>query len=194
MLNIRQLLSDHFKPNTVDSPAVSSPTLGGRPTLCISEAGLFGHRRRNAASCLRRLQRLHLCIRPNWSRKILHDDGKTGAWAAGHHPTGERLNWETSALRAGLKLHHLITCVITYLVAILLDYLHNCLLSYFSAHLLVYLPTDLLVYSIPCILAHSFAYLVKYLLICSYTYLYAHLFTYLLRYLLAHLLANLVIC
>lgn len=132
------VLNSRFTCRLIPSFIISivSLTLGGGPVLCISEAGVFGHRRRNAASRLRRLQRLHLCVWPNRSRKVLHHDGQTGTRAAGHHPTGERD--QTRHLGLGLNYIRLYTCGVGYLLTILLDYLHTCLLSCRPAHLLVY--------------------------------------------------------
>ena len=56
--------------------------------LCVSEAGVQWHRRGDAASCLRRLQRLHICIRPDGSGQKLHHDGTTGERRTRDHTSG----------------------------------------------------------------------------------------------------------
>lgn len=64
--------------------------------LCVPGAGVQGHWRGDAASCFWRLQRVHICIRPDGSRQKLHHDGTTGEGPARNHPPGK----ETLLLKA----------------------------------------------------------------------------------------------
>lgn len=69
--------------------ALTVPTARGHQ-LCVPDAGVQGHRRGDAASCLWRLQRVYIRIRPDRSRQKLHHDGPTGTRPAGNHTSGKR--------------------------------------------------------------------------------------------------------
>ena len=56
--------------------------------LRVAEAGVPRHRRGDAAARLRGLQRVHLRLRADRGRQVLHHDGQAGEGPAGHHPAG----------------------------------------------------------------------------------------------------------
>lgn len=59
-----------------------------RPLLCITEPCVQRHRKGNARACFWGLQRLHLCLRPDWSWQILHHDGQAGGGTGRNHSHG----------------------------------------------------------------------------------------------------------
>jgi len=59
-----------------------------RGAVCKSEACVWRHRYWDVATRHWRIQRLYLCIRTDWSRQELHDDGQVGAWTTRHYTTG----------------------------------------------------------------------------------------------------------
>lgn len=170
--------------NTFGSPVISCPNdvlisalLGGGPMFCVSETGVFGHRRRNAASCLRRLQCLYLCVRTNRRGKILHDDGQAGTRAAGHHPTGETgETWRHPSSGLGFN------CIPNYSPLWLITYLFSCLITCILGYCLH------TTYSVPCVLSHSLACIPKYMRIYLLIYLHACSHTFLLTWWLTCLL------
>lgn len=56
--------------------------------LRLPEAGISGHWRGDAAARLRGLQCVHIRLRADRGRQVLHHDGQAGEGPAGHHPTG----------------------------------------------------------------------------------------------------------
>ena len=77
---------------TLSVSFISSTAWGHQ--LCVPAAGVQGHRRGDVASCLWRLQCVHICIRPDRIGKKLHHDGTTGAGPGRNHSSG---NTECSA-------------------------------------------------------------------------------------------------
>lgn len=59
-----------------------------RSLLCVSEPCVQWYWEGDVAACLWGLQRMHFCLRTNWSWEILHNDGQTGGEPSRDNPPG----------------------------------------------------------------------------------------------------------
>lgn len=83
-----------------------------RHQLRVPDAGVQGHWRRDAASRLRGIQCVHICVRSDRSRQKLHHDGAAGEGPAGDHSSGN--DRSRSCLRGNTN-RTILTCVLVFL-------------------------------------------------------------------------------